>query len=1182
MPGLVALGRRWSLGSDDLVLPGCTLFVIHVAWLIGLSVILGIYNPTSESCSSNLRNYILGYIVILTACLFVEGLIVFVSLRGTIFYTRPRSYMEYLLYGRTVLLLLCSIWTILGIVWLAQSYSQCKVLAIKSSVLGIVLYNLLLVILILARAWCLYDSAGRSFVHLKRTEKQCAMRRSASRVEKNRVVQLKTRALYEQNWQKRFHRYCCCIQVQEPQESAFTEIALLFSDFFRDLDIVPSDIVAGLMLLREEQKQSRRSVEQNPNNNILKFLSGVPITPDTKFADFSNHDESQEFEELIYYFKYAAAAYGWPVYAMFHPGKGCCHLIGRCLCCRSANSFEYLDLTDDSCCGCNFTALKKLSGLEDADVVYATFHSAVSNRLHENPHSLSTEFGLDTEGLTLVGATAADNKQSSKGGTMTYESGICLETSLTFQEEMDERCLREGKVSRGGGGGPVNKRGCCCKGCARWSFPSCMACLCLPTSLSCPPSQHSSVTNSAENVESASTVWETPFYVALDHSRRKVIVAVRGTLSMQDWLTDLSADISEIPLDNCPNDWFGHKGMVGAAVNIKKKLLDEMILSRAFSHDPERGSQNYDLVLVGHSLGAGTVSILSILLRPDYPKLQCYAYSPPGGLLSMPVVEYTKEFVTSLVIGKDIVTRVGLSQMECLRADLLDCIKRSTDTKWRIIFDGLLCCREINPKNLTPRDSTDSSPSPPRMTKAVHPTNLSLLLTTHNPLYPPGRIMQIVRTNPKREGLDKRDCAWFAVWRDNTAFDQVLISPVMIGDHLPKNVMTALHKCLQYGRLHGCPNISGQQGNRPSSSPHRQLKKGRDKMETPSSGQSSPSSCLVLNPRSYGDTGPDMNSNMVPSASQVKTGPQSTLNVPQSHLGLGHQTGMQRTASSSPVYASYESLPKTPTADGRAPLARFDTMSEVGSVSSFHSATVEEVKPQQTHRMHDGYCYYVDEDLKSPVNSFQLHPRIDNSPNSNTNNQIVTTAFVEPKPDRTSTSLSDKVLLHRDGSTKVMDRYGNLKGRTSTNDRYRLTYDSGSQSSVNKDPTVRPEQLSLIDKNEHSFGSTENLSSDHSSSLPEALLGQAYTHYHSLSIDSSSPDFEDDIPSPIPHLQQDGTFQHGGVPMETTGLLHKRNDSSVVTMEMDQVRDAERKQGPSMTPSDRVRLLREKYGETKC
>ena len=41
-------------------------------------------------------------------------------------------------------------------------------------------------------------------------------------------------------------------------------------------------------------------------------------------------DERQEFEELIYYYKYAAAAYGWPGYAMFHPTKGCCHLIGRC------------------------------------------------------------------------------------------------------------------------------------------------------------------------------------------------------------------------------------------------------------------------------------------------------------------------------------------------------------------------------------------------------------------------------------------------------------------------------------------------------------------------------------------------------------------------------------------------------------------------------------------------------------------------------------------------------------------------------------------------------------------------------------------------------------------------------------------------------------------------------------
>ena len=46
----------------------------------------------------------------------------------------------------------------------------------------------------------------------------------------------------------------------------------------------------------------------------------------------------------------------------------------------------------------------------------------------------------------------------------------------------------------------------------------------------------------------------------------------------------------------------------------------------------------YELVLVGHSLGAGTAAILAILLKADYPTLHCYAYSPPGGLLTWVLV----------------------------------------------------------------------------------------------------------------------------------------------------------------------------------------------------------------------------------------------------------------------------------------------------------------------------------------------------------------------------------------------------------------------------------------------------------------------------------------------------------------------------------------------------------------
>jgi len=41
----------------------------------------------------------------------------------------------------------------------------------------------------------------------------------------------------------------------------------------------------------------------------------------------------------------------------------------------------------------------------------------------------------------------------------------------------------------------------------------------------------------------------------------------------------------------------------------------------------------YDLVCVGHCLGAGVAAILAVLLRREYPDLHCFAYSPPGCLM---------------------------------------------------------------------------------------------------------------------------------------------------------------------------------------------------------------------------------------------------------------------------------------------------------------------------------------------------------------------------------------------------------------------------------------------------------------------------------------------------------------------------------------------------------------------
>ena len=43
-------------------------------------------------------------------------------------------------------------------------------------------------------------------------------------------------------------------------QESFIEVAKMMSDFFVDIDVVPSDIVAGLMLMRRQQKQRQAFV----------------------------------------------------------------------------------------------------------------------------------------------------------------------------------------------------------------------------------------------------------------------------------------------------------------------------------------------------------------------------------------------------------------------------------------------------------------------------------------------------------------------------------------------------------------------------------------------------------------------------------------------------------------------------------------------------------------------------------------------------------------------------------------------------------------------------------------------------------------------------------------------------------------------------------------------------------
>ena len=60
---------------------------------------------------------------------------------------------------------------------------------------------------------------------------------------------------------------------------------------------------------------------------MYQFLSGVPVTPTTKFLSLKSADSLNEYQKVIHYMRYALAAYGWPIYMMMETGTGLCKIM---------------------------------------------------------------------------------------------------------------------------------------------------------------------------------------------------------------------------------------------------------------------------------------------------------------------------------------------------------------------------------------------------------------------------------------------------------------------------------------------------------------------------------------------------------------------------------------------------------------------------------------------------------------------------------------------------------------------------------------------------------------------------------------------------------------------------------------------------------------------------------------
>ena len=141
-------------------------------------------------------------------------------------------------------------------------------------------------------------------------------------------------------------------------------------------------------------------------------------------------------------------------------------------------------------------------------------------------------------------------------------------------------------------------------------------------------------------------------------------------------------------------EFVAHAGMVEAALNIYRELLAKHVINQAFSQLPDA-----DIVVTGHSLGAGTATILGFILRARHSNTYVYSYGPPGGLINEIAQKEAQKFVVSVICGDDFISRLSITSIYELRTKMEQVLLQCEYPKHKILswavsssLSRCLCC----------------------------------------------------------------------------------------------------------------------------------------------------------------------------------------------------------------------------------------------------------------------------------------------------------------------------------------------------------------------------------------------------------------------------------------------------------------------------------------------------------
>lgn len=377
----------------------------------------------------------------------------------------------------------------------------------------------------------------------------------------------------------------------------------------------------------------------------------------------------------------------------------------------------------------------------------------------------------------------------------------------------------------------------------------------VPLGDNCCSINHSAVNAVVEEMGDAEVVFASyrndlemkPYGIFLDHDTKSIVIAIRGSLSLEDCITDVLCKPSEL-LEagkrwgfNGKNRW-AHSGMLRSAEAIREDIEREGVLRALIysagsdnnnsgigsgpriqgthsSYQSEanspvsgvRAHPHYNLMVVGHSLGAGAAVLLSLMLRNNYPTLKCCAYGTPGCLVDPITADESRTWLTSVVLNNDIIARAGISTLNHLRGEVLTAITRARTTKTKILrtlIEEVEVSDYLYPKGQEPESEFKTAVD----AFLEHMSRKNEDLGRTQELVLPGRIISLAKAGRGEIRRNRGFCGGLIsmlscmcsslcktkvyVPEDTTrsAFSEIIVSPSMAMDHFPDRYVDELER----------------------------------------------------------------------------------------------------------------------------------------------------------------------------------------------------------------------------------------------------------------------------------------------------------------------------------------------------------------------------------------------------